>query len=94
MVFDGGALVEGSGQFVVVANHCCYLMHPQAWKGLSLSNYLGRALKKSEVRETQNDHGQDVGEGGKADKVFDGGALVEGSGQVVVVNQCCYLMCS
>ena len=45
-----------------------------------------------QVRETQNDRWQDVGEGGDVDKVFDGGALVDGSGQVVVANHCCCLM--
>ena len=41
-----------------------------------------------QVRETQNDRWQDVREGGEAGEVFDGGALVEGSGQVVVANHC------
>ena len=45
-----------------------------------------------QVRETQNDRWQDVREGGKAGEVFDGGSLVEGSGQVVVANHCCCLM--
>ena len=40
-----------------------------------------------------NDHWQDFSEGGEAGEVFDGGALVEGSGQVVVANHCCCLMC-
>ena len=45
-----------------------------------------------QVRETQNDHWQDVREGGEAGEVFDGGALVEGSGHVVVANHCCCLI--
>ncbi|XP_065561447.1 uncharacterized protein LOC136027925 isoform X4 [Artemia franciscana] len=46
-----------------------------------------------QVRETQNDSWQDVREGGETGEVFDGGALVEGSGQVIVANHCCCLMC-
>ena len=42
-VFDGGALVEGSGQ-VVMANHCCCLMRPRAWEDLSLSMYSSPAF--------------------------------------------------
>ena len=45
-----------------------------------------------QVRETQNYHWQDVREGGEVGEVFDGGASVNGSGQVVVANHCCCLM--
>ena len=45
-----------------------------------------------QVREAQNDRWQDVREGGEAGEVFDGGALVKGSGQVVVAYHCCCLM--
>ena len=48
--------------------------------------------RSPQIRETENDPWQVANEGGEAGEVLVGGAMVEGSGQVVVANHCCCLM--
>ena len=93
-----------NGEIYIMTNHTPSLMPLESddgctggtwceWVMESLMIYI--VLDTSwplQVRETQNDHWQDVREGGEAGEVFDGGALDEGSGQVVVANHYCCLM--
>ena len=60
------------------------------WCGLVMGGFLMRYGIRHTLASAS--HWQDVREGDEAGEVFDGGDLVEGSGQVVVVNHCCCLM--